>query len=327
MPLNDDDLDRLLRGANPARTPVDATPDFALLDRILSDAPRAKFRRAPFAFVAAPIAAVLVAVLAFVLTSPFGQSPAAAYGPPPLQWTPTQQSLPEVAAMAHERLARAAGAEAAVRASTVTGWNLSVNEAGEPDEVSSISPLVTELTWNEDLTGSRVVTAGRPFPVEGNSLPSDAVAEGTVIDVMEFGPGEYPALAPDAGTLNAAGFRDLLAAYAPADAGSKAGDAMLGIADILGEWTLTNAQHGYLLDALLQYDGLTVLGTTEDRLGRKVIGLRSDAALRPSETTTLLISAETGRIVGMETAASGSDASVPVPIGTVINYNLWKDSE
>lgn len=325
--MDDEGLDRMLRAANPARTPRDASPDHDLMLRIMSSPRSRRHRMSRLTLLVAPVAALLVAVLAIVVTNPFEHSAAAAYGPPPMEWAPTQQTLSDVAATAEDRLSRSSGPTRALRESVATSWSLSVNESGEPDQVTSISPLVTELVWNEDLSGRRVVTAGLAYPVEGGTVPTDALEEGTVIDDMEFALGEFPAVVPDAGALDAVGFRDLLGAYAPTEQGSTAGDAMLGIADILGEWTLTNEQQGYLLDALLRFKGLTVLGTTTDRLGREVVGLQSEAVFRPGETTTILISADTGRIVGMETAVVGEDASAPVPVGTVIHYALWKDSE
>lgn len=324
--MNEDRLDRLLRAANPATTLMQAPPDLALLNRIVSSDSRLPARRPTFALALAPIAAVLIAALVVVVANPFGQS-AAAYGPQPLRWTSTQQSLSEVAQMIHARLGRSAGVASAVRASTATSWTLSVSEAGEPDEVTSISPLVTELVWSEDLSGRRTVTAGRSYPVNESGVARDAAPEGTVIDTMVFGQGEYPSVVPHGGSLDAERTRDLLAMYAPPDGDARAADAMVGIADVFSEWTLTNAQHGYLVDALIQYRGLEVLGTTQDRLERDVIGLRSESGLRPGEATTLLISVRTGRIVGMETTVTGVGASVQVPIGTVINYSLWMDTE
>lgn len=333
--MDDDELDRLLRAANPVRTERDKAPDRELMLRIMEE-PRPRVTTRPaarFAAVVAPMAAVIVAVMALVITNPFAQSPAAAYGPPPLQWTATQKTLDEVTEMTLNQLAQASGPATADRQSTVTAWSVSISEAGEADEVTTISPLVTELSWQEDLSGRRLVTAGTPYSAAGGresetgSLPSDAVPPGTIIDDMAFAPGEYQALVPNAGTMDAAGFEQLLGMYAPTDAGFRAGDAMIGVSELLGEWTLTNAQHGYLIEALVKYDGLSVLGTATDRLGREVIGLRADASLRPGETTTLLISSATGRIVGMEIAVTGADASTPVPVGTVIHYAAWKDSE
>lgn len=325
--MEDSELDRLLRTANPARTPVDAPADMQLLARITAAEPpsRQPLRAQRFALFIAPLTAVAVAVAAVIFGGSI--SPAAAYGPAPLKWTPTNQTLTEVAAMTNQRLATSADVLSARRESNATSWSLAVNDAGEPQETTTISPLVTTLEWKEDLSGRRVVEAGEAYSVDRGTTPSDPLAPGSLIDDTTYAAGEYPVLTPDAGAMGGEGFRDLLAAYAPPETGAKAGDAMLGITDIMGEWTLTNGQHGELLDVLLQYDGLTVEGTTTDRLGREVVGLRSNAALRPGETTTLLISVATGRIVGVEITVTGKDASAPVPVGTVIHYALWKDSE
>jgi hypothetical protein len=326
--MDDEELGRLISAANPARTPLDAPPDAALLTRIMTQRPprpRPVVQR--FAWLVAPLTALAVAVVAVVASVAGGMfSPAAAYGPPQLEWKPTQQTPAEVVEMAHQRLSTSV-AQTPHRASTTTSWSLSVNDAGEPEEATTISPLVTSLAWQEDLSGERVVTAGIPYAIGGGEPTSDAVKPGTVIDDASFSAGEFPALAPDAGSLDYAGFGDFVAAYAPLDEGTKAGDAMLAISDVMSEWTLTNEQHRALLDVLFRYDGLQVEGTTTDRLGRAVIGLRSDAEFRPGESTTLLISADTGRIVGMEITVTGEDANAPVPVDTVTYYALWEDSE
>ena len=75
----------------------------------------------------------------------------------------------------------------------------------------------------------------------------------------------------------------------------------------------------------LTYDDLEVLGSTTDRLGRPVVGIAAPG--RGDQTATLLVSAESGRIVGIERSVLNDVKDLMVPAGTVVSYILWEDSE
>ena len=86
------------------------------------------------------------------------------------------------------------------------------------------------------------------------------------------------------------------------------------------QWTLTDAQHAVVLEMLEAEDGVSVLGATTDRLGRPVYALSVPAAGDGTDET-VLISTESGRIVGVETEQASADGIIPE--GAVVMYNLW----
>lgn len=328
--MDDRELVQRLRDANPVKPPRNApltVRQRALMESIIAERPTpapARRATAKWSLVAVPLGALAVLAVIFAQIGPFASAPAVAYGPPPLAYEAVNDSLEEIVHVAQQRLAAEEQPMVAERRSESVSWNLVVDESGEPAEVTFISPLVTSVTWTEDVAGTRVVREGEPFPVDdGAGLPSDIeTVPGALVDEQTFGPGEYPAFLPDAGSLDGQYARDLLAQYAPTST-TEPGDAMWAISDLLNEWTLTSTQHSYLLDALLSYDRIKVMGTTTDRLGRAVIGIQgmSNGGL----ATTLFVSSETGRIVGVETTVATDDAALPVPQGTVTSYTLWKD--
>lgn len=68
----------------------------------------------------------------------------------------------------------------------------------------------------------------------------------------------------------------------------------------MSQWTLTDEQHATLLDMLVDAGGVTVLGRTTDRLGRDAVGLEVAEPSNSLYRLTVLVSRETGRIVGTE---------------------------
>ncbi|TQJ31067.1 hypothetical protein [Microbacterium sp. SLBN-146] len=331
--MNDEQLDRMLRASAPV--PPHSGDSLTLrqqtiLASIVEQTPRRqtpRTRRLALTLLT-PLAAALaiLTVLSVSLLTIFGTSPAAAWGPAPLVYQGTTATVEETVTTATQLL-RASGEPAvAERTSASTAWNLSVDEAGSPEQVLSILPIVTELTWAADLSGRMVTIAGEPFPADGgeSAVPDDDTwAPGAVIDDRVYGPGEYPAAFPDAADLDADDIAQLYALVAPDP--QYPGDALFAVAGLLTEWTLTADQHADLLEGLLVYEGLRPLGTTTDRLGREVVGIAAPGA--DEREATLLLSASTGRIVGVERTVLSPDDALGVPDGTVISYTLWKDPE
>lgn len=65
---------------------------------------------------------------------------------------------------------------------------------------------------------------------------------------------------------------------------------------------------------------MTSLGKSTDRLGRPVWGLQVTSTSNGTRET-VLVSQETGRVIGVEAeATAGSDL---IPRGGVIHYRMW----
>jgi hypothetical protein len=98
-----------------------------------------------------------------------------------------------------------------------------------------------------------------------------------------------------------------------------ASDATMAIGALLEQWTLTNEQEAGLLAILGETTGLTALGTTTDRLGRPVAGMRVVTA-DGAASDVILLSTETGRIVGIE--RTNIIENEYMAAGIVIGYRL-----
>ena len=325
--MDDEQLEALLRSSAPdaPSRPLTAQQR-ALMERIMSEPVRRNRRtmRRVGLTLAVPLATVAVLVIVLVL-QPFRVQPVAAYGPRPLLLHPTDQTPQQVIGTARTLLSAETFPSESLRQADTTSWSLAVNDAGEPEQAVEIEPTVTTLRWAADLSGSQRVVAGTPFYADGTSgMVRDAPRPGTVIDERTFSPGEYPAAVSDADTYGPVQLRALLHEQAPDR--TRPGDAFLAVLGLMGEWTLTPAQHAILLGELLRYDGLTAAGTATDRLGRVVVVLQGETSA-PGQTASLLISATTGHIVGIEDVVTDGISPLRVPAGTVAFYILWKDSE
>lgn len=325
--------ERMLRAADPARTPADAPLTLAqqaLRDRITAGASRAPARaprRRLWLGVATPLVALAAMIVALVVVLPIGMAPAAAYGPRPLVYQETSLTADEVIDRAIAQLEAASPVEQSERRSRMTSWSLGYSPDAEPEKQLVIEPFVQEVAWNEDLSATIWYWAGTPSYADGptGEIPDEREYEpGELVSTETFEPGEYTAVFPD--LLDEGAERALLdPGVLPLDA--NAGDVIDMVMNIHMEWTLSDDDHLGLLRLLRGYDGLRVLGTTDDRLGRHVMAVAGDRGGDPDTEVTLFLSAATGRMVGVEYVALGTSAHLPVPPGTITSYTLWDDRE
>jgi hypothetical protein len=327
--IADDELGVILRSADPATTPAGQPLTLAQLelrDRITagrrpSDPVRGRAPRRVWALVLTPLAALTVVAI-FVL-SILPSAPATAQTPRPLALTNVSATAEEVVAMARQRLLRSAP-EPAVRSVSSTGWYLAIDQSASGERTATINPQVTRITWDADRSGRILVVAGEPYLADGGDpapYASDAPPAGTVLQDMVFAAGEMqvPPVEPTGGSVDEV--RALLEGLGmPPEA--DAGSIMDAISSAFSWWTLSDAQHAGLLELLADRGGLEVLGAGEDRVGRPVTAVTADSAAHPDIRNILLISADTGRIVGMESVRVTADGDIPA--GSVIAYTSWE---
>lgn len=332
MSLPDDDLSRRLRAADPARTHRDApltASHLALRDRITAAgrAPaQATPRRARWPLFALPAAAAMIVALFLAWTLLPSSTPpaAAALTPDPLVYTSTPSTLEEVVRMSQEKLAAATSPATAERGASWSGWYLHIDNA---DVATSalIRPQDVICVWNADGSGSITTLAGTPYWAEDNSIAvatGEGPEPGSVISALPFDASQAPASDPQGDSP--ADMRSLLASFGlPAEASG--GDVIENTRAALSWWDLTDAQHGALLSLLVGTEDATVLGTTTDRAGRPVIGIAGTPSADPQTRHILLVSTQTGRIVGVETTRT--EAVPPIPAGAVVSYTLWGTDE
>ncbi|HKP07757.1 MAG TPA: hypothetical protein VJU58_10945 [Microbacterium sp.] len=315
---DDDELSRLLRASNPARTLLDARPDAAALavrDRIMGSAKIARARAMPRLVYAAAAAMVVVAVAALAVFLPRGA--AVAVTPVSISFT-SGGTVSEVLSMAHSKLATSTGPQAPVRGSHTVMWGLSLDADEQRVE---IVPQLATLTWNEDLSGAFRAVTGEPYWPAGTA-PTDATSAakpGDVLSEMSFAAGEYGTPVVEVPGGSRSDVMALLSAFGLPE-NPTASDVVQALMSAFDHWTLTNEQHAQLLSILVDTGGLTVLGSGEDRAGREVVGVETKSIF-PGVKDLVLISAGTGRIVGVESSRVTPDGIVPS--GAVISYRLW----
>ncbi len=335
----EDDLGARLRAANPAPhhpRPLTAA-EVEIRDRITgrgAAAPtaRARAHRRWFA-VLAPIAAIAVLVIV-MLNLPTSTTPAvAALTPPQLAYVQTGASVADVLRSATAELTGGEphhGGEPHTgephtgepqRGAHFIGWYYQAEDIDTDAMTTVIAPTDTTLHWDEDLSGVSRTVAGVPYWADGSDehFPESTTPPGTLISELTWEPGEFQPIYADVPGAGADDIAAMLTAYGMTDP-TDAYQVMSAAEYALQIWTLTDAQQAGILDLLAATHGASVLGTAVDRTGRPITGI---SAPLPGGTAELhlLISAETGRIVGSETLTLVADH--PFPADAIIAYTLW----
>lgn len=322
MTYTDEDIDRLFRSLRPPERDKDAGLDaqaIALRESIIRGTHKVQRRprkRLLWAGLATATAATVAATLAVITV--LAPTPAVALTPPLLQYSPAG-STEDVFEVAEQELrAEPDIAQASAVHSVTWGWN--VEMASKHVE---IVPQENTFSWSVDGGSTSVTYAGdsywsdneRPAGVDPSPYePGDLIDE-VVTPASEF------TLPEDAATLSGSSPADLERALAVfgATPASSSGELLAAMTGLMQYWTLDDEQHATLLRLLQDAGGLTVLGETNDRLGRDVIGVRVSQVI-PERQETLFVSVDTGRIVGMESELVKPLEDLPVG---VILYTMW----
>lgn len=327
----DDELGRLIRSLDPARTPRDAeltTAQLALRDRITTSPTRFSRGRSDarrrWALVVTPLAAV-AAIALFVVWSVASPvvpvPPVTALTPPILTFVDSGQTTANVVADAQVVLASGEGDVGAHRGAVTTGWYFHVDDVGSSHESAVISPEVSVLEWAADQSGSMTVYAGVPYWADLSSapLPDSVPAAGTMLWTMEYAPGEAQQPDVDLPVDTAASVLALMRAHGLSD--SADGYDVLHTIDLVQQsWTLTNAQHAFLLELVGEARGVSVLGDGNDRAGRAITALSVDMPGDKSELH-MFVSRDTGRIIGVEVFMTV--ATDQFPADAIVSYSMW----
>lgn len=323
-----DPLSDLFARVDPARTSPTApltSEQLAVRERITRQtarAPRHRLRVWGWASaIVLPVAAALIAV-ALVTSNVFSAPPAAAYGPRPLTVRPIDESTAD----AVDRLIATAASRPPVddvRGATFDEWALEISDIGTPQESVDVQASVTELSWKPDGSGERLLVAGVPFYADGaEGIPADPrYTAGDVISTQTYAPGEFTPSLPDLSILNLPD-ADALAQFGLTTR-SSAGDFALLLPAVLSEWRPSPRHEARLLHLISSLEGLTLSGTTSDRLGRPALAFVATSPEHPHRAWTVLLSPEDGRFLGLEESTVGNDRDLDVPPDTVIQYDAW----
>ncbi|GAT73363.1 hypothetical protein [Microbacterium hydrocarbonoxydans] len=312
-------LERMLADADPARTARDAKPDAAALmtrDRIIRRGAASR-RRAPVVvgWASGLATAVAAVVVAFAVMIPHGV--AVAGTPRPLDFA-DGGSVTQILDAAQADLAGDPGPAEPLRTVRSAVWAFTF---GVDDERTEIVPQLTTLHWEPDLSGRMTIVAGEPYDPADAAANADAevTSTGEVTTDLLIKAGQFNTPVAEPPGSSREDVRAALTAFGlPADPSSS--EVVAAATSLLEQWTLTNEQESQLLAILAETGDAQALGTTTDRLGRPVAGLRMQSA-DGAAADVLLISRDTGRIVGVERTALLSED--PIPAGAVISYRMW----
>lgn len=334
--MSDDALADALRRLDPARTPMDAPVPLDAERRVRElvgrPAPEGRARRssgrtprrAPRRFAVPGVVAACVAVLLAVVVGVVG-SPApsaSALTPDALDYRPVSRTVAEVVDQAQDLLADTAGVTTGERRSLSLGWYFSAT-VDDAETATVFRREWVDLQWNTDLSGQVVTTAADATDAAGDTVPTVDPTPGTLVSELSFGRGQYSPVTFDTPEATPDAMADWIRLATGADGEVHAGDAISGARRMLGEWTLTNAQESALLEMVGASPGITLLGETTDRLGRPAVAVAGRPADAFSHELALLISTETGRILGMEDTLREPDPALKLPADAVAEYILW----
>jgi hypothetical protein len=317
-------LERVISDADPGRTPRDAAPDagaIATRDRILRStaAPKKHRRVRALGWASGVVAVATASVVAFALLTP--QVAAVAGTPSPLEFE-GEATVTGIVDEAQTDLAASAGPAEAERTVRTASWGFSVDVG---NEVTTVVPQLSTLIWEPDGSGGMTIVAGVPYD------PADAVANsaaevtssGEVVTDLVMEPGDFTTPWTTVPAADGEDTAAMLRAFGMPD-DPTAFDVESAFTSVLQQWTLTNAQHAALLSLLEETGDGVALGTSTDRLGRPVAGIRvqsPDGAV----SDLVLISRETGRIVGVERTVLIADEVFDA--GAIISYEMWDVTE
>lgn len=322
--LTDEELDRLLYAAGDrARTPIDAKPDaeaLAMLDRIMATDPHPHRTRNRVVGWGSSLVAAAAAVAIGV--SVVGSGGAAVAGTPSPLTFEGSATVTETIKDAQAALAAGTGPAEPARYVRTADWSMDINAM--TGELKVVPQLVT-LEWEPDQSGRRTHVEGAEYDSTdaGANASSQITSTGKVTSELVFEPGQFetPVVDPP-GTSKEELFAALVALGMPEEPSAR--EAVSAIRSLIQQWTLTNAQESVLLGILGETEGAVALGSSIDRLGRPVAGVR---VVRADGATSevLLISIQSGRIVGVEkTVVKGDDL---LPTGAVLGYQVFDIDE
>lgn len=326
---SDDELERMLRIADPVKDLANPDDYRWMRDEITRESVTRPRRHAPrpWSLGVVPLSAI-AALLAFVfIVFTPTQHAAIARTPRPLDFHHTDQTTSEVLVMAQSALQnRGDNNRTALRHTVAQGWYLHFDHDAAQEATGVISPEITTYDWSDDQSGRVTIVAGEPYRIDGSAspLPDDVRKPGTVLSDMSFSAGSFGAPTVEPPPDDEGGMQAWLGAMGLPEQPTAA-DFMTTIQRAMTYWTLTDRQHSAILQLLLHQPNVRLLGTTNDRAGRQVVGVAADSTSAPGNRTITLISATTGRIVGMETVRTTPLDGLPV--GAVTSYTIWENTK
>lgn len=253
------------------------------------------------------LAGVLAVALAAASAAPtLTASPSYAATPPMLQFVPVagQPSAASVLADLARRARRQPPARGQGRYHYLhtKGWYLHMS-ADEDNRIfdSGIAEIDRQLWQAADGSGRLF----QVIPDDPSGMPPDRV----------LGPGELSGAFLSAGATDAA----VRATYG--HAGTAAGWTRT-IEELWSRQVVPPVLHARLLDDLAAQPGVTLLGDTTDRAGRRGVAVAVEDQRGPRERLILVFHPDTGALLDAETVVL-QDSELPVQPPATISYTVW----
>lgn len=272
---------------------------------------------------------VLVLAVAFTMTTWLRHDGAMAVTPQPLTITPSSLSVDDLRAQLDASKTEV-GVEASQPGSLHQGWYFQFDDASPTSRY--IQAQITSLEVAPDGSGVARIYAGAPMDENGiplTSTPEGAEEQGTLILDHPLEPGDalgqFSAVPPETPEEVRPYLDQYLNPEGAAFYNDSAADyAMAGIT-VLELWTLSSEAEKSLISVILNSDGVEILGTTRDRLGRDgvVLGFSQDATEQEPITWRIIIDPTSWRILASESINILGDTKYQLPPDTVIGYTLW----
>ena len=207
------------------------------------------------------------------------------------------------------------------------GWFIQLEVGDLNTAPAFITPEESVLTWDERLSGTLTVSAGRSYSPTDPKFLKEAPGiptPGTILRKETFGPGEAPVLFQVSPMDDPTAMKAYLAKYSGIPDDADASAYLEAVRLLLSEWSLTPRQHASILRILQALGGMHLGGETTDRLGRPAIAIRV-APLQPDGyENLLLLSRDSGEMIALETIYVGGVLELALPVPTVASYVAWK---
>lgn len=328
-----DNLEARVRAANPVATharPVLTDRALADLQRIMSEPPaaaRPRRRRHPIVWIGASVAATMAIVIVLLIPNVIAGQRAVAATPPLLTVAPVTGSAADLLRELAVNVARKADTVTPNETSYQT-WAAQLTITEDDDQSHVIQPEVVTSRWETDLSGAVRIVAGEPYPAAGaprDAGPAQGVqAPGTVLSDDVLDAGEYPLVFAAEPPVAPQAMRAYLLQATDTPNSNDAAVLFRCIQAFLSQRNPTPAQESAILAVLQTADGISVLGSVTDRLGRPGVAFAASTN-EGAQLEHLLIVSPDGTLLGAETIYRGG-GSINLPNPSVMEYIVWKRS-
>lgn len=270
---------------------------------------------------------VVVAVIVMVAIRP---APAAAATPQPLSINPTTSSVEQLKEEAMAAQTSPSSSQSS-RGASWEGWFLQL-DIDQP-ATTFIQPQRTELSWDDDLSGTSRVIAGTPTTPDGtvtDPLPTGADVPGVTLyeETWEVGEMVVPFLdAPPEEPADMKAYLDTFLGEQGLSTTSapSAGEYLFAVTTLMQFWSLSDAAQRAAIDVILSAPGVEVAGVTTDRAGRAGTVLDVQPTdLDSGYRTLLVIDTEHWRLLAVERITIGGLPDFHINPGSVTDYTLWR---